>query len=104
MYISPLAILIRLSFFGQVTEPLRKKIQPLNSATKQILKERDARASILKRKPGQGLDEEKKKRDEEKAMVEGLVKEGGLTNGEGSGMYELTGRSSLFSSPKPKPN
>ncbi|AFR96333.1 ubiquitin carboxyl-terminal hydrolase 14 [Cryptococcus neoformans] len=73
-----------------VTEPLRKKIQPLNSATKQILKERDARASILKRKPGQGLDEEKKKRDEEKAMVEGLVKEGGLTNGEGSGMYELT--------------
>lgn len=79
-----------------MTEPLRKKIQPLNTATKQILKERDARANILKRKPGQGLDEEEKKRGEEKAMVEELVKEGGLTSGEGSGMYELAGKSSPF--------
>lgn len=80
----------------QITDDLRTKIQPVNNVVREVLKDRDDRAKVLKRaKPGQKLegDSEEESRKKEKEKVDALVKEHGLgevgTNP--SGMYELCG-------------
>nr|ODN81355.1 ubiquitin carboxyl-terminal hydrolase 14 [Cryptococcus depauperatus CBS 7841] len=83
---------LQLDLYDIATDELRSSIQPVNTATKQILKERDDRAKILKRKPREGAQEEEKKREEERKNIEQLIRESGAPEpkGYGSGVYELS--------------
>lgn len=83
-----------------MTEELREKVLPINTAVKNILKVRDDRAKIAKRGLGKkkAADEDEKTEDqiraEEHAEVEKLVKESGVEADVGSNptaMYELCG-------------
>ncbi|WWC87185.1 uncharacterized protein L201_002071 [Kwoniella dendrophila CBS 6074] len=76
------------------TEEVRSQIQPVNSAVKEILKERDDRAKIIKRNAGKATSDDATKevdiRREERQKVEALVKEKGIDSETNvSGMYEL---------------
>lgn len=83
-----------------MTEELREKVLPINTAVKNILKVRDDRAKIAKRSLGKkkAVDEDEKTEDqiraEEHDEVEKLVKESGVEADIGSNptaMYELCG-------------
>nr|CCM73231.1 CNG04540p [Kwoniella mangrovensis] len=85
---------LQLDTLDLATEEVRSQIQPVNSAVKQILKERDDRAKIIKRNAGKATSDDATKevdiRREERKKIEDLVKEKGI-DGETnvSGMYEL---------------
>lgn len=87
-----------------MTDELREKVLPINTAVKNILKVRDDRAKIAKRGLGKkkAADEDEKTeeqiRSEEHDEVEKLVKESGVEVDVGSNptaMYELCGESTL---------
>ncbi|TYJ58970.1 hypothetical protein B9479_000409 [Cryptococcus floricola] len=82
---------LELDLLELLTPSLRARTQPLNVHAKNVLKDRDARATVLKRKPGEGKEEEEEKRKEEREKAEELLKtqetEGGRRDG--SAFYEL---------------
>ena len=80
-----------------MTDDLRQKVQPINTAARQILKDRDDRAKIAKRdrKVGDFQAEEIKLRNEEATALRQLsVKDESLEDdSNASGIYELCGTS-----------
>ncbi|CAD6583113.1 MAG: deubiquitinating enzyme [Tremellales sp. Tagirdzhanova-0007] len=77
-----------------VTDEVRTKIQPINSAVRSILKIRDDRATEAKRSRGKevpGAMSEAEVRSGEKASIDALVKDTGSSDvgANPSGMYEL---------------
>jgi ubiquitin carboxyl-terminal hydrolase 14 len=81
-----------------LTEELRTAMQPANVAMKQIIKERDGRATRLKRdkdRTGTAVEEEEAKRVEERKQFGQLVGSIEALNAAGSpsGLYELCGMS-----------
>ncbi|WWC67636.1 uncharacterized protein I206_101546 [Kwoniella pini CBS 10737] len=85
---------LQLDTIDLATEEVRTQLQPVNSAVKQILKERDDRAKIIKRNAGKATSDDATKevdirRDEREKIAE-LVKEKGIADDTNvSGMYEL---------------
>jgi len=88
---------LQLDVLDITTDELREKLQPVNSAVKQILKTRDDRAKIAKRSRGKSADTDEKSedalREEERKEVDALVSAAGSqeAGSNPSGMYELCG-------------
>ncbi|WRT65064.1 uncharacterized protein IL334_002006 [Kwoniella shivajii] len=85
---------LQLDSLDLVTDEVRSQIQPTNSLVKQILKDRDDRAKIIKRNAGKATSDDATKevdiRREERQKVEEAVKEKGIDSETNiSGMYEL---------------
>ncbi|KAK1926366.1 CNG04540-like protein [Papiliotrema laurentii] len=86
---------LQLDLLDLLTDDLRQKVQPINTAARQILKDRDDRAKIAKRdrKVGDFQAEEIKLRNEEATALRQLsVKDESLeADSNASGIYELCG-------------
>nr|XP_018265789.1 uncharacterized protein I303_02163 [Kwoniella dejecticola CBS 10117]OBR87947.1 hypothetical protein I303_02163 [Kwoniella dejecticola CBS 10117] len=85
---------LQLDTIDLATEEVRSQIQSVNSEVKQILKERDDRAKIIKRNAGRATSDDATKevdlRRAEREKIAGLVKEKGIPEDTNvSGMYEL---------------
>lgn len=83
----------------QVTDEMRAQLGPVNSITKQIVKEREDRARVAKRNQGHSPNEdtgEIARRADEKARVDGVVASQGLDlsriGPNPSALYELCGK------------